>query len=108
MKIIEMNINNRLERIDNKQIKKDNKGYYIQKWDGENIFFPNYDKIYLTSTEVKAYEKILKHNNAEDVRENKIAEAKRDGRVEEIKQKISNDILDVIYYVYYDENGNRI
>lgn len=111
MKKIQMYINNRLERIDNYEVITDIKGYYIERWDGINLWNNNKVKIYLTDEEVENYLEILDYNKKIDIRDKKIKEAIEAGRVKQVNQVISNNSPNgsgVMKNIYYDEKGKKI
>lgn len=108
MKIIQMSINGSLQRIDNSEVRRNEKGYYINVLASSNLFYPTFKKIYLTDMESKEYKQILEHNSKVDKREQAIQDAKKAGRVIETIQYVSSRRSGVIGYTYIDENGKAI
>ena len=91
------------------EINKDSEGYYILIPDMKNLFSPNKIKKYFTENkDIENIKMIEDYNNKINKYNNDIKEAEEDNRMVEVKQKISNDTINVTAKFYYYNNGKEI
>lgn len=104
--INQVTINGLLTRVDN--ILKDQVGYYYNEVCNKDLWNIKYNKVYLNDMQSKLYLKIENYNIKYREYLFQIELAKLNNRVIKTKQKVSNDILNVLSLTYYDLEGNQV